>query len=366
MSTPSRPVVIACDIPSGVDGSTGEVAGEAVRADATVTFHAAKPGLWIAPGKDLTGQLTVVDIGIPVSEAQEPPVSPGIGLITDAVLAQIPRRAAGSTKFSAGAVLVCGGSRGLTGAPVLASTGAARAGAGYVTVAVPDSIVEVMQFKLLEVMSTGLPEADGGLTPDAVGAALGRVERVDSLVIGPGLGRSEAAQEFSRELALRAEVPLVLDADGLGAHAVTGGLERLAGRSAPTVLTPHAGELGRLLSLSSDEIGAHRLRHARDAAARSGAIVVLKGDDTIVAEPEGRVAISPGGAPMLATAGTGDVLSGIAATFLAKGVEPFTAACAAVLAHIRAGQEAGRRVGVEGVIAGDVVAALSRVISDVD
>jgi len=361
---PAGPVVVACDVPSGVDASSGQAEGLAVTADATVTFHASKPGLWIAPGKHLAGEQTVVDIGIPAEEGQ-PRVSALTGLITDAVIGEIPRRGPSATKFTAGSVLVCGGSRGLTGAVAMASSAAARAGAGYVTALVPDTLVEIMQVKLLEVMSAGLPERDGGLSPDAVGVALERAARVNSLVLGPGLGRSNAAQRFARELAVRAAVPLVIDADGLNAHAVSGQLEQLSGREAPTVLTPHAGELGRLLGLSSSEIEARRLHRAREAAGRTGAVVVLKGDDTIVADPGGRAAISPGGAPMLATAGTGDVLAGIIGALLAKGMDTFTAACAAVILHVRAGQLAAERIGgVEGVMAGDVITAIPAVMTD--
>src|SRR6185312_15703555 len=151
----------------------------------------------------------------------------------------------------------------------------------------------------------------------------------------------------------------VLDADGLNAHA--GRLQELPHRPAPTVLTPHAGELARLLETETDEVQAQRLAHARDAAARSGAIVVLKGDDTLVAHPDGRVAVSRGGSPALATAGTGDVLTGVVAALLAQEVEPFAAACAAVLMHARAGRLAARAVGApEGVVAGDVIEALPR------
>lgn len=354
-------VVVACDVPSGVDASAGEVASVAVRADATVTFHAAKPGLWIAPGKGHVGTVTVVDIGIP---ADERPELARAGLIGEAVLAEIPRRRPGQTKFGSGVVLVCGGSRGLTGAPVLASSAAARAGAGYVTVAVPDSLVAVMQVKLLEVMSLGLAEVGGGIAPTAVAEVLERSRRSGCVVVGPGLGRAAATQEFARELTVRCPRALLLDADGLNAHAaVDGGLELLASRTAATVLTPHAGELARLLGCESAEIDAHRLKHARDAAARAGAVVVLKGDDTVVADPTGRVAVSRGGAPMLATAGTGDVLSGVIGAYLAKGMDPFTAACAGVQVHVRAGQLAAARVGGgEGVVAGDVVAALPAVL----
>jgi ADP-dependent NAD(P)H-hydrate dehydratase / NAD(P)H-hydrate epimerase len=350
--------VIACDIPSGVDGSTGEIAGEAVRADATVSFHAGKPGLWIAPGKRHSGHVDVVDIGIPTADQ---PGSPAIGLLTDGVREAIPRRDAGSTKFTSGSVLVVGGSRGLAGAPVLASLAAARSGAGYVTVAAPASVAPVLAAKLLEVMTVELPDdPDTGPKRGASRLAVERAARAQALVLGPGLGRLPAAQKFARDVATHANVPLVLDADGLNAHAAEGGLEQLARRGAATVLTPHTGELGRLLDVSSAEIDARRLHHVRQAARASGAVVVLKGDDTLIADPDGRVAVSPGGAPALATAGTGDVLAGVTGAFLSKGVDPFTAACAAVCTHLRAGVIAARDVGSEGVIASDVIAALPR------
>jgi NAD(P)H-hydrate epimerase len=349
--------VISCDVPSGVDGSTGEISMEAVRADATVTFHAAKPGLWIAPGKRHAGQVHVIDIGIP---SQVQPVDPLIGLIQADVRAMVPRRDAGSTKFSVGSVLVVGGSRGLTGAPVLASMAAARAGAGYVTVATPASVAPAIAAKLLEVMVVELPDdRETGLKRGSSRMAVDRAGRSDALVVGPGIGRLPAAMKFARDVAAHAKLPLVLDADGLNAHAEEGGgLEQLAKRPAPTVLTPHAGELGRLLELPSAEIDAHRLKHVLAAAARAQAVVVLKGDDTLVADPDGRVGVSRGGAPALATAGTGDVLAGVTAAFLAKGLDPFTAACAAVSTHVLAGTIAARRVGSEGVIASDVIAAL--------
>ena len=182
------------------------------------------------------------------------------------------------------------------------------------------------------------------------------LERAQALVLGPGLGRDPSTAELARELAARVATALLLDADGLNAHASA--LARLAGRHAPTVLTPHAGELGRLLGVESAEVGAHRLRSARSAADTARAIVVLKGDDTIVAEPGGWAAVSRGGAPALATAGTGDVLSGVIGACLAKGMDPFHAACAGVYLHLEAGRLAGRSIGTEGVIAGDVIARL--------
>jgi len=358
--------VVACDVPSGVDASTGAVEGAAIRAVATATFHAAKPGLWIAPGKAHAGEVRVVDIGIGWAGADsdlEYPVTPHTWLIDRDSLDTYVRRGAESTKFASGHVLVAGGSRGLTGAPCLSSLAAMRAGAGYVTACVPDALNDIFEIKLTEVMSVPLPDDGAGAHTEAgVAGVLEKTGRGGALVLGPGLGRTDGAFAFARRLAREVDVALVLDADGLNAH---GGkhLTSLVRRTAPTILTPHAGELARLLDTDSATVGAHRLRHAREAAARSGAILVLKGDDTIVAEPEGRVAISRGGAPALATAGTGDVLSGVLGAFLARGMAPFDAAAAAVFAHAEAGRAAARAFGgPDGVIAGDVVEELARTL----
>jgi hydroxyethylthiazole kinase-like uncharacterized protein yjeF len=274
----------------------------------------------------------------------------------------VPRRDAAGTKFTSGHVIVAGGSRGMTGAPTLSALGAMRAGAGYVTVLVPASEQPILAIKVTEAMTRALPDQAGHHVAHGADAVIEATGRGGALVLGPGLGRADEAQAFARDVAARAEVALVLDADGLNAHA--GALESLAGRAAPTVLTPHAGELARLLETDSDAIGAARLQSARDAAQRSGAIVVLKGDDTIVAAPDGRVAVNPLAAPMLATAGTGDVLSGVMGALLAKGMEPFAAAAAGVRLHAAAGRLAGERIGPDGVIAGDVAHALPGVLAE--
>jgi ADP-dependent NAD(P)H-hydrate dehydratase / NAD(P)H-hydrate epimerase len=346
--------VIACDVPSGVDASTGEVLGPAVRAELTVTFHAAKPGLWIAPGKDHAGEIEVVGIGIGTGA----PVAPRLGLIDAAVLDEVPRRGRESTKFAAGAVLVCGGSLGLTGAPSLACESAQRAGAGYVTALIPASLNLVFEQRLLEAMSVPLPDENGALGSGGLDEILARCERAGALVLGPGIGRAQATQELVRAVAGRAPIPLVLDADGLFAY--SGRLPELAGRDAATVLTPHAGELGRLLERESSEIDAHRLSAVREAASAAQTIVVLKGDDTIVCAPDGRAAVSRGGASALATAGTGDVLSGVIGAYLSKRMDAFAAACAGVFVHARAGQLAAAEIGDEGVIASDVIGLLPR------
>jgi hydroxyethylthiazole kinase-like uncharacterized protein yjeF len=359
--------VVSVDVPSGVDVSTGVASGAAVRAAVTVTFHAGKPGLWIAPGKGHAGEVHTIDIGIPhrseiagISDRPAPSEAT-IGLIEPSVLDQLQRRAAASTKFVSGHVLLVGGSRGLTGAPRMAAEAAMRAGAGYVTAFVPASLQAILATAgPPELMTSGLPDVDGGLTADGVQDVLDASKRGGALALGPGLGRSDGAAQFARELAHDAKIALVLDADGLNAHA--GCLSALAGRSAPTVLTPHAGELGRLLEVGGEEIERERLRHVRTAAEQARAVVVLKGDDTLIADPAGRVAVSPGGAPALATAGTGDVLTGVISALLAAGLDPFTGAAAGVWLHAQAGREAARQQGSnEGVVASDVIAALPAV-----
>jgi ADP-dependent NAD(P)H-hydrate dehydratase / NAD(P)H-hydrate epimerase len=346
--------VLACDVPSGVDASTGEISGVAVHAVATATFAAAKPGLWINPGKARAGAIRVVDIGIPPGAPVAPP---DVGLIHDvSVLALVPRRRPGWTKFDSGHVLVAGGARGLSGAPCLASEAAQRAGAGYVTACVPASLETIFEVRLLEVMTRGLPDHEGAHTEAGVEQVLELAKRGGALVAGPGVGRTDGAVAFIRRLVRDADVPVLLDADGLNAHA--GDLAALASRSAPTVLTPHEGELGRLLGIDSDAVKARRLHHVREAARAADAIVVLKGDDSLVAEPGGMVAVSPGASAALATAGTGDVLSGVIAAILARGVDPFAAACAGVRLHARAGVHAAGERGVDGVIARDVIEAL--------
>ena len=346
--------VVSVDVPSGVDASTGRVAEPAVRATLTVTFHSAKPGLWIRPGKAFAGEVQTLDIGIPRGAPQRADV----GLIAPSVLECLPRRTAGSTKFTSGHVFVVGGSRGLTGAPRMTAQASMRAGAGYLTACVPTSLQAVVAGAgPPELMTRGLADEDGALAEAAAGSALNETARGGALALGPGLGRSEGAVAFARRLARESRIALVLDADGLNAHA--GRLRELADRQAPTVLTPHAGELARLLQIDSAEIERGRLQHVVTAAQLARAVVVLKGDDSLIAEPGGRVAVSPGASPALATAGTGDVLTGVIAALLAQGLDAFAAAAAGVWLHAEAGREAARRQGApEAVIASDVIDAL--------
>lgn len=346
--------VVAADIASGVDASTGEVAGGAVEAALTVAFHAAKIGHWVAPGKRHRGDLRVAPIGIPHGG----PPAPAGGLIGSESLTLAPRRDADSTKFSSGQVLIAGGSRGLTGAVCMAAEASCRAGAGYAAVAVPAELEPIFEVKLTEVMSVACESRDGALAPAAAAAIVEASAGAGAVVVGPGLGRGEGAAELVADLVLRIEAPLVIDADGLNAIGERLGL--LADRQAPTVLTPHAGELARLLGIESSAVAAHRLARAREAARRSGAVVVLKGDDTIIVGPDEDAAINGLDSPALATAGTGDVLAGIVAALLARGLAAREAAATAVYAHARAGRVAAQRIGVtEAVIATDVIAALA-------
>jgi hydroxyethylthiazole kinase-like uncharacterized protein yjeF len=344
--------VVACDVASGIDASSGEVGDIAVEAAITVSFHAPKLGHRIAPGKWHTGELVVAPIGIP----EGAPSEPAGGAIDPSVLELAPGRGSRSTKFSSGQVTIAGGSRGLTGAVRMASQAAIRAGAGYATVAVPADLEPIFEQAQPEVMSTGCPGGDGCLAPASAKTLLRAFERAAAGAFGPGLGRDPGSIELAQEVVGDIPAPLVLDADGLNAFA--GRAEAIAIREAPTILTPHAGELGRLLDRSSEEISGSRLASAREAAHTANAIVVLKGDDTIVTDGE-RVAVNVLSSPSLATAGTGDVLSGMTAALLARGLDPFAAACAAVIAHARAGREAAARVGLaESVIASDVIAAI--------
>jgi NAD(P)H-hydrate epimerase len=344
--------VIACDVPSGVNASTGEVSGEAVEADITATFHGAKVGLYVEPGKSHAGRVEVIEIGIPRSA----PAPAAAGLISERILLRVPPRARGGNKFKSGTVVVAGGARSLTGAPTMAALSAMRTGAGYVQLAVPEPVEIVLDVRVMEAMTHGLPHRDGAHVEEGAEQVVEMSERADAIVLGPGIGRSAGAVAFARRVARDAKVPILIDADGLNAHAEHLGL--LTERDAPTVLTPHDGELGRLLGIESSEVGRHRIAYARKVARESGAIVLLKGDDTLVVPPEGPIAISRGGTPALATAGTGDVLSGLIGALLAKRMDPFDAACAGAFAHARAGRAAAEKYGADHVIAGDVIDAL--------
>jgi hydroxyethylthiazole kinase-like uncharacterized protein yjeF len=346
--------ILAVDVPSGVDASTGEVAGPAVEAERTVTFHGRKVGLAVAPGRFHAGMVDVADIGLPSSETRH-------GRVTSEILELVPRRGPKDNKYSAGSVLVVGGSTGLTGAPSLTSQAALRAGAGIVTACVPASLNAVFEQRLLEVITRPCADEDGSLTLDAADTVLEAAERADAVAVGPGLGRADSGRGLVGYLLDRLDRPVVLDADGL--WALSGHLDWVFSRDVPTVLTPHAGELARLLGRDSSWVSERRLNAVQSGADDVGAVVLLKGADTLVAAPGRGVLVCDLGNPGLATAGTGDVLTGIVAAFLAKGMEAQLAAAAAAAAGGVAADLAAERHGPAGLIASDVVESLSLALS---
>ena len=341
--------VLALDVPSGIDASTGEAGERAVRADVTVTFHAAKLGLRIEPGASCAGEVVVVAIGIP--EGAEAP-APGV-LAGPAAIAALPPRPRGGSKYDAGRVTIVAGSRGMTGACTLAGRAALRGGAGHrhrvrreLARADPRGDVDrghdARRARTATAPCSPAPSAPSARSPSAAGPWCS----ARAWVATPG------TQALVRAL-LDLANPLVLDADGL--YALGEELEALAGRSAPTVITPHGGEAGRLLGRDRTALEARRLDAARELARRSGAIALLKGPDTIIATPDGRLAVRDGDEPGLATAGTGDVLSGVIGALLARGAEPFLAAAAGAAAHLAAARAAVAAVPGRAIIAGDVV-----------
>jgi ADP-dependent NAD(P)H-hydrate dehydratase / NAD(P)H-hydrate epimerase len=330
----SDATVVAVDIPSGVDASTGEVPGAAVEAELTVTFHGRKVGLAVAPGRHLAGEVVVADIGLTPAETAH-------ALVTRDILRLVPAKTPRDNKYSAGSVLVVGGAPGMTGAACLVAEAAFRADAGYVMVAVPQASLPVIETKLLEPVKGTWAEVDR------------LADKARAVAVGPGLGRTDEAHALVVRLLRDLHVPVVVDADGLF------GLEPFD-RAAPTVLTPHAGELARLLGEQSAWVDAHRLEALRRAVERFRCTVLLKGADTLVAAPGEQVLVCDLGTPALATAGTGDVLTGIVAAFLAKGLQPRLAAAAAAAAG---GVAAELLDPQRGAVAGDLLTTLPRALA---
>jgi len=326
--------IVAVDIPSGVNASTGEVAGAAVRADVTVTMHGAKVGLAVAPGRFNAGVVVIADIGLESAATAH-------RLVTEEILERVPAKTGRDTKYTAGSVLVVGGSRGMSGAAALAARAAFRADAGYVAIAAPADSLPVLETLVLEAVKRPLDQVF-----DAVG-------RASALAIGPGLGRGEEAQALVRRLLGETDVPAVVDADALYE------LEPFE-REASTVLTPHSGELGRLLGEESSWVDAHRLEALARAVERFGCVVLLKGADTLVGAPGEAVLVRETNTPGLATAGSGDVLTGIVAAFLSKGMDAPLAAAAAAAAQARAASLAGKP---RGLVASDVIETMPRALA---
>lgn len=345
--------VVALDIPTGVDADTGAAPGPAIRADLTVTFAAPKAGLHVEPGRGLAGRVVVADIGIPRDVAPDPCA----WLAGDGVVAGIPRRSAGDDKYRAGGVLVVGGAHGMGGAARLASRAALRAGAGIVVACVPHGVRLEVAIGTPEVMVQGAP-GDDALTVDALDAAMDQAARLGVVAIGPGIGRSAATAPVVRALLAALEHPVVLDADGLW-H-LGDDLAALRSRPGPTVITPHAGEAARLLGVGRGDVEAGRLGAARALCERSGAVALLKGPGTIVQAPGALPVVVQGGSQVLATAGSGDVLTGIIAALIGRGMDAADAAVAGAVLHGRSGTMAGKG---DGTIAGDIIEALPQALA---
>jgi hydroxyethylthiazole kinase-like uncharacterized protein yjeF len=328
----ARVPLLAVDVPSGVDGATGEVQGAAVFADLTVCAHAVKVGCVISPGREHAGEVLAVDIGIP----QRADVDPSL-VWTDAasLRGKIPRTAEPAHKYSAGALLVVAGSRGMTGAPVMVVRGAQRAGCGIVFLATSEGAAPAVDLALTEALVYGVAEdEDGYMGSEALEEILEHAGRASALVMGPGTGTGDKGRRLVEGILSEAEVPVLLDADAITNLA---GTDVLAQRERPTVITPHAGELGRLLESGAKEVSARRLDSARRAAEEYRCCVLLKGSDTLVVEGE-RVAVNSTGDVALATAGTGDLLSGVIGALLSRGMDTYEGARAGAWAHGRAAE----------------------------
>lgn len=346
--------VLAVDVPSGVDANTGSIAAGTVAADVTVTFHAPKSGLVCPPGSEAAGEVLVWDIGIP--ESLEP--EPDLWVVTHEDV-NVPGRRVDDHKYRAGYVAVLAGSTAYPGAAWLATQAAYRTGAGYVRLLMTTGAADGVRNRLVEAV---LQEVGPGDHLADAGAVLPMLadERLGSLVAGPGLGRHAATMAAVKRVILESRVPAVLDADGLFAFA--GAAEDLRGRPG-LVLTPHIGELAVLLGEPVMGLAAAALPAARRAAAATGQVVLLKGSATVIATPSGAARAVVQGPPQLASAGTGDVLSGIVGTLLAKGLEPFEAAYAGAWIHAEAGR-LGAMTDPQGILAGDLTELIPEVIAD--
>jgi NAD(P)H-hydrate epimerase len=378
---------VAVDIPSGLSGSSAEPPGPHLLADLTVTFAAPKVAHVFPPAADAAGELVVTDLGFPRRLVDEAAGDLHL-LVGEELSGLLPPRARDSHKGDYGHLLLVAGSPGKAGAAVLAARAAVRAGAGLVTAAVPETILQIVHLGSIESMVLPLPagsagpprehgtgDAGGGhgaghagghgggaLTAAAAEQVLAAAAGKSALAVGPGLGQDAGTVAAIRRLAVAAELPLVLDADGINAFA--GRPEELAARRAPTVLTPHPGELGRLLGISTAEVQADRPAAARRAAAATGAIVVLKGSLTLIAAPGGGLYVNPTGNPGMASGGTGDVLTGILGGLVAQRLEPLDAACLAVYLHGLAGDLALARLRGPSLAAEDLIASLPAAFAD--
>lgn len=354
--------VVSVDIPSGIDATTGTVLGCAVTADLTVTFAAAKCGHVLHPGAEYSGALRNVDIGIPEELTAS---AEGYEFLDgDAVKPLLKRRSRSAHKGDGGHCLIIAGSTGMSGAAAMAANSAVRAGAGLVTLAAPAGINQILATKTTEVMT--IPLADGG-SGHLCSAAKETIEKAmagkNVVAMGPGIGRSPEAAQLIRELSASITLPLIIDADGLNALSEDTGL-LLARKSDIVILTPHPGEMSRLAGLPISQVEEDRIGIARGLAVKHRVFLILKGARTIIAAPDGSVAINGSGNPGMATGGMGDVLTGVLAALIAQGYDPFTACRLGVFIHGFAADLVAREKGEIGISAVDVQERLPYAIKE--
>ena len=347
---------ISIDVPSGVDATTGRTPGEAVRATATVTFGFPKLGMFLAPGADCVGELVIDSIGFPWDALK--PDHTFTMIRADELKGSIRKRPPEAHKGTCGHIVVVGGSRGLTGAPAMAGHSALRAGAGLVTVAVPESVQLSVAGRQAELMTIPIREENGGFTPAGIDELASTLARADVLCIGPGGGRSPQALDFMARVVREIDKPAVVDADAL--YALAENPESVENRKSALVLTPHPGECARLLNRDVEAVQDDRISAVRDAATRYRAVCVLKGRRTLIADGRSGkepipVAINTTGNPGMATGGSGDALTGILGALLAQKPDALEAACVGVFLHGRAGDLACESKGEHGMIAGDII-----------
>jgi len=345
--------VLAIDIPSGVSGETGQVLGCCIQADKTVTFALPKLGMLVHPGLDHTGELVVADIGIPSKVIEGMKIDT---YITDSALvaSMMPRRFKNSNKGDYGRVLIITGSEGMTGSGCLAATAALRTGAGLVYVGVPAGLVSIYDAQVMESVTIPLEdERTGRLSKRCLSRIEAEIKRMDVLAVGPGLGTGDDIFDIVARMVEMADVPLVVDADGL--NVLSRDVSVLKNLKTQMVITPHPGEMARLCGISIGEVQDNRIDVAREFAEKWKVVTVLKGARTIIALPDGTIYINPTGNAGMATAGSGDVLTGIIASLIGQGVTPWHAAVAGTYLHGMAGDNAAQVRGEHGMIAGDIV-----------
>ena len=352
----ARAARIAIDVPSGLDADTGRAEGIVFRADLTATVGAWKIGLLVDASAPV-GRVEVVDLGVPVAA-----VDARCRLLDDrGIVARLPHRSASAHKGSSGELLVVAGSAGKTGAALLVGQGALRAGAGLVTIATTAAGQIALDAKVIELMTARYTEGDDADPATAVAALTALAKRAHALAIGPGIPTGARMRALVRQLAARLSLPMVLDADALNALG-TEAAGLLATAPSVRILTPHPGEMGRLLGIGTSDVQADRLGHARRLAADAHAVVVLKGARTVIAAPDGFAYVSPIACGSLATAGSGDVLCGVIGALLARQLDPLTAAQVGVYIHGLAGQELAIQLG-DGLVAGDLPRGIATVMA---